>query len=328
MTLPLSLLFCAAACSEPSEPGSAARKVPQVVPSIAIDSACRGLTITLIGSNNVSVTFPDRSTCGSGLVLIPAGAPTRGGPGKRSVSIPVRLLNASDYTIQTPAALVLAPGGRVVLNPAGEPGSKLLPQNADSVRAGTGEWVWLVGAGAAVPVGDSTAVRTLVIRLDSPVTRGGVAFTPEAVQVTAAGWVLLTSTSPAIDTTKVVQQPGTSMEMYRTALIIGFDPSLSDQVKGAFFVEHGLTVLGVTSFGWYYVSFPDPGQSFQAYDGIMDSLRSVSGVRFVLSIFHQRGVIERENGRLPSDELKRVRGSSGRDGWIGQTWWNRTSGIG
>jgi len=299
------LLLCAASCRQPLEPSIGAPEIISVSQSIATDSACRTVTITLVGSNNLNVVYPDRNQCGSGLVLIPGGAPTRNGPGKRNVNLPVRLLNQSGYTIQSPATVVLSPLGRVVINPAGQPASKLVPQNADSVRAGTGEWIWLTGAAGTVGIGDSTAARTMVIRLDSPVTTGQVAFTMEATQLTSMGWVLLTSNSPNIDTTKLIERPGTDMVLYRTTLMLRFEDGVSDDVKQSFFTQNGLTVLGVTTSRFFYVTFDDPGTSIAAFDAVQESLRASSLVRLVLEAFHSGGIIPHNAARFPSDSLKR-----------------------
>lgn len=300
------LVLCTSACSPPLEPSPHLPGDIQAAPAVTTDSACRTVTVTLVGSNNLSVAFPNRAQCGSGLVLIPGGTPTRSGPGKRNVNLPVRLLNTSSYTIQSPATTVLPPGGRLVLAPAGQPATAIIPQNADSVRAGTGEWVWLVGSSGTVAVGDSTAARTLVIRLDSPVTSGQVTFTMEAPQLTPAGWLLLTSNSPGIDTTKQVQRPGTDMIMYRTSLMLRFQDGLSDQQKQAILTANGLTVLGVTVSGLFYVSFADPGPSITAFDAFVDSLNATPGIWHVLPVYRSGGILPHDAARFPNDSLRRA----------------------
>jgi len=306
MTHSLLLILCSAACRQPLDPEPYPRDTPPASLSIATDSACRVITMTLVGSNNLSVTFPNRATCGSGLVIITAGTPTRSGPGKRNVNLAVRLLNKSAYTIKTPALATLAPSARVVLDPSGQPGSKIIPQNADSLRPGTGEWVWLVGTTGNVPINDSTAAKTISIRLDSPVTTGLVAFTMDAIQVTSMGWTLLTSNRAAIDTTKRVQRPGTNMIMYRTALMLRFKEGVTDQDKQTFFSQNGLTVLGVTPSQLFYVAFSDPGTSIGAYDAIQDSLRAHPAVKLVLEAYHSGGIVPGVASRFPDDKLKRA----------------------
>lgn len=304
MTLSL-LILCSAACRQPLEPEPYPRDTPPASLSIATDSACRVITMTLVGSNNLTVTFPNRATCGSGLVIIPAGTATRSGPSKRNVNLPVRLLNKSAYTIKTPALATLSPSARFVLAPSGQPGSKIIPQNADSVRPGTGEWVWLVGTTGNVPINDSTPSRTITIRLDSPVTTGLVAFTMDAIQVTSMGWTLLTENRANIDTTKTIQRPGTDMVMYRTALTLSFNEGVTDVAKQAFFAQYSLTVLGVDTFGEFYVSFADPGTNINTFDALKDSLRSHPSIKYVLELYRSGGVTPEQSVRFPSDALKR-----------------------
>jgi hypothetical protein len=258
----------------------------------------------LVGNNNVTVQFPNRIQCGSGLILIPGGTPTRSGGGKRNVNVPVRILNSGDLTIKSPSTVGLPPSGRVVLVPGGEPASKIIPQNADSLRAGTNEWVWLVGSSTMVPVGDSTSARTLTIRLDSPVTSAQVVFNQEAFRFTAAGWLLLSSNSPKLDSTKVIQRPGTAEVLFRTSVMIQFEDGIPDASKQSFFTQQGFTVLGVTEAGTFYVTVPDPGSSFSAFAAMIDNLRATAEVRLVVPLYFS-GFDIKIDGRFPNDSLKR-----------------------
>jgi microcompartment protein CcmK/EutM len=302
MIVSLFLSLCASGCSQPLEPvfGNLP-KGPEFAPPVATDSACRTVSMTLVGSKVVNVTFPDRGSCGSGLVLIPGGTATRNGPGKRNVNLPIRLLNASNYTIESPATVVLPPDGRVVLDPAGQPPSTIIPQNADSVRAGSGEWVWLVGSAGTVLVNDSTAARTLVIRLDTPVTTGQVTVTMEAVQTTAQGWTLVTDNIPAPDTTKLLARPGAQIVFYRTDALIEFESGVSDSAKVAFFAQAGIQVLGVTAPPeLFYVRIPDPGTSITVFDAYFDQLNAMPEVLLAVKV-EKSGSRPGVDGRFPDD---------------------------
>ena len=303
------LLLCAAGCRQPLEPHLVPPAGLRPSQAIATDSACRAVTITLVGSNNLTVAFPDRTQCGSGLIVIPGGTPTRNGPGKRNVNLPVRLLNASGHTTQLPAQTVLAPGDRVVLAPTGQPGTKLIPQNADSVRAGTGAWVWLVGAAGLLPVNDSTAARTLVIRLDSPVTTGAIVLTMDGVQYATGGpWILLTSTLPTLDTTRLILRGGT--EYFRTEVALRFRNTVSDTEKQAFFVRLGLEVIGVTVAEQFFVRFSDPGTSLPAFDAAVASLRDEPEVASVSVL--ARSLDPGTSARFPND----ASGGQTRPSWL------------
>ncbi len=258
---------------------------PVLAPPVPTDSACRSLTITLVGNNNVTVSFPDRAACTSGLIPIRAGSPTRSGGAKLTVNIPLRLLNRTAYSALSPTTTSLSPSNRFVLAPSGEPPSKIVPQNADSVRPGTSAWVWLVGSAGTVPQNDSTGVRTLSIRLESPVTIGQVLFATEAALQTTLGWPVLVSDLPVFDTTKLVQQPGTSIVMFRTAAALRFTNGVSDAAKQAFFAQNGLTVLGVTRTGLFFVGFTDPGNSFSQYEAFLSVLRAKPEVVVVMPAY-------------------------------------------
>lgn len=313
MLVAIAAAVCVLGCRQPLEPANDSplpERPTLAAPIVPTDSACRTVTITLVGNNDLSVAFPNRAQCGSGLVLIQAGNPTRSGGGKRNVNLPVRLLNSSSLAIKTPATISLLPSQRQVLAPVGEAPSKIAPQNHDSVRSGSGAWVWIVGSSATIPPGDSTGLRSVTIRLESPVTSGRVTLTMEAIRVTPQGWTILTSNTVTLDASKLIQRPGTSSQMYRTAAVVTFVPGVSDVSKQSYFAAQGLTVLGVTTFGWYYVTFADPGQSISAFDTKIQTLRSQPGVAAVTPVFQSGGMTPINQSRYPSDSLKR-------DSWLG-----------
>jgi hypothetical protein len=308
MVLSLVLSLCVSACSEPTEPRTSslgsAPGGPVAAPPVPTDSACQSLTITLVGSNNLTLAFPERSSCTSGFVLIPGGTATRSGGAKRTVNIPIRLLNQTGYPVQMPATLVLNPASRVVLAPLDQPISKIVPQNQDSIRSGPGEWVWLVGSSGTIQLSDSTPARTVSIRLESSVTSAAVTFTSEATMLTGAGWPLLTTAFPPVDATKMIQRPATSISMFRTAAALRFVDGISDAAKQSFFSQNGLTVLGVTVSDLFFVSFADPGTSIAAFDSILNVLRSKPEILRVLPVYAS-GFEPRDASRFPVDSMKR-----------------------
>lgn len=313
------VVSCIAGCSRPVEPvePSPPPGRPALAPPVPTDSLCRRVSFAFTGSNGIVVTFPDRAACPSGLVVIPGGTATRTGGGGKHANIPVRLLNRSGYAIQSPGAMVLAPADRVILAPSGQPGSKLTPQNHDSTRAGS--WVWLVGSQGTVGANDSTSARTLILRLDSPATSAQVTLAVEAQLLSAGGWPLLAYEGPVIDVTKVATQPGTGVSVYRTAVWLTFQPSVTDQSKQAFFTQNSLTVRGVTTYGVFAVTFADPGPTYETYAAFMNLLRSKPEVATVAP-YYRSDLKEHEAARYPSDSLKRVDWFSSSAGIQMLTW--------
>lgn len=238
-------LTYSAACARPMLPEYVPTQTVQAEPAsasqIPSDSACRTVTFTFSGSSAISVGFPNRSACTSGLIVIPGGTATRSGGGGKNANIPIRFLNRSGYPVHSPATLALAPGGRVVLDPLGQLASKITPQNADSVRSGS--WVWLVGASGTVPINDSTSGKTLVIALASPANSAQLTFTVEAERLVGGVWPLVTENIPDPDTTKLIARPGTGIVYYRVDATLMFKSGVSDAAKQTLFSEMGITPL-------------------------------------------------------------------------------------
>lgn len=299
-----ALLYCLTACTQPFEASPPpAPSGPLQAPPVVMDSACARITFMFSGSSGISVAFPNRDACTDGVVVIPGGPATRSGSGSKNANIPIRLLNRTGYTIESPPTVVLAPGGRMILEPAGGSPNKLTPQNHDSVRAGS--WIWQVGGAGTVAAGDSTLVETLVVRLDSPASSAQMTFTVEAQLLSAGGWPLFTTTAPVLDPSKTVAVPGTDVVYFRTSGTLLFKEGVSDQAKQQFFAENGLAVRGVTTSGLFFVSFPDPGESLAALEAFVESIGSKPEVlTFGPDILS--GIRENFSARFPTDGLQRT----------------------
>jgi hypothetical protein len=152
---------------------------------------------------------------------------------------------------------------------------------------------------------DSTSVRTISVRLESPVSSAALSFVTEASMTTPMGWSYLASSMPRLDTTKLIARPGTSLVAYRTAAILRFVQGISDQAKQTFFSQNGLSVIGVQDDGTFYVSFSDPGQSIEAFDAIINGLRSKPELMVALEIY-RTGLEERDAARYPVDQITRA----------------------
>jgi hypothetical protein len=147
-------------------------------------------------------------------------------------------------------------------------------------------------------------MRTISIRLESTVTSAQVAFSMDAVRFTAAGWMLLTSNMPVLDTTKLIQRTGATDILYRTSVMVRFEPDVSDAAKQAFFSLHSYHVLGVTESGTFYVQVPDPGPTYAAYDAMLESLNATAEVRHALPLYRSGGFTIKTNGRISHDSLQ------------------------
>jgi hypothetical protein len=140
--------------------------------------------------------------------------------------------------------------------------------------------------------------------LESPVTSAQVALSIEAVRFTPAGWVLLTSTMPILDPTKLIERTGTTDILYRTAVMQRFESNVSDAAKQTFFALHRHQVLGVTESGTFYVQVPDPGPTYAAYDAMLESLNATVGIRHALPLYRRGGFTIKTNGRIPNDSFE------------------------
>jgi hypothetical protein len=193
----------------------------------------------------------------------------------------VRVLNRSGYTFLGPAIATL-----VLWETIG-----LTSLNADSLEDGTGAGVWRIGDLKRVPVGDSTAVKTLIVRINDSTNVATLSLEFDPRYFHAMGWEILTSQGARIDTTRRVQRPGTSLVYYRTSLSIGFKDATTDASKQAFFSRNGLTVLGVTTSQQFFVSFADPGPGIDRYDALVAKLRADPSIRFVVDVCHSGCII-------------------------------------
>jgi len=88
-------------------------------------------------------------------------------------------------------------------------------------------------------------------------------------------WPLLTgiNTLPALDTTRLVALPSGRL-VYRTDITLRFKDGVTDSAKAAFFRRHGMSVVGVTRSGQFFVRIPDPGPSLDSLFSLLERLRS------------------------------------------------------
>jgi hypothetical protein len=98
-----------------------------------------------------------------------------------------------------------------------------------------------------------------------------------------ADWPRLTELL-VLDTTRLVTLPNNTYQLYRTELVIVFEDGMSDASKQSILNSLGMTVLGVTAAGSFFVRFPDRGPSYQAYRAFVDSVRARPGIRVVAPI--------------------------------------------
>ena len=96
-------------------------------------------------------------------------------------------------------------------------------------------------------------------------------------------WPLLIDSLPRLDATRRVQLPS-GRWLYRANLTLRFKESVSDSAKIGFFSRHGMTVVGVTRSGRFFVNIPDPGPTLDSLMGRLQRLRAEPEIRFVASL--------------------------------------------
>ena len=93
-------------------------------------------------------------------------------------------------------------------------------------------------------------------------------------------WPILT-TYPLLDTSRVVQLPGDTFQLFRTDITLRFRIGVSDSARRVFFNRHSMIVVGVTRSGQFFVRIPDPGPSAQNLFDALDALRSEPDIGIV-----------------------------------------------
>ena len=96
-------------------------------------------------------------------------------------------------------------------------------------------------------------------------------------------WPLLIDSFPRLDTTRRVQLPS-GRWLYRANITLRFKESVSDSAKREFFSRHGMTVVGVTRSGRFFVGIPDPGPTLDSLMGRLQLLRTEPEIRFAASL--------------------------------------------
>ncbi|MGH2397675.1 MAG: S8 family serine peptidase, partial [bacterium] len=170
--------------------------------------------------------------------------------------------------------------------------------------------------------GDSGAPILLDIQgeADSTVTLGGIhsgragsnrVFSPwsgivqdyGSLSVTARtqapSWPLLVDSVPQLDTTRLVQLPS-GRYLHRANITLRFKDNVSKSAKVAFFNRHGMTVVGVTQSGQFFVGIPDPGPSLESLFTVLRQLRTEPEILIAASL-NFSPLEEVRNFRFPVD---------------------------
>lgn len=170
----IAIVLCgltAGSCSyaQPVEPASLA--------VVGSSYFCGRVQFTITSPTTVTPDWPDRPCNGNPpLAILDAGTMGWSEANDRTLTMPLRIINRGTEPVQLPIRLILAVSGKSVLDPVETSNTKLVPLNQDSTRA-NGTTVWLVGGTGTVGPGDSTAIKTVLIRVDTPVIKGQFAFT-------------------------------------------------------------------------------------------------------------------------------------------------------
>jgi hypothetical protein len=161
----------------------------------------------------------------------------------------------------------------------------------------------MIGAPTSVVAGDSTGVKTLTIKMDSPASSAQLDYTVEGQQLTAGGWPLLNGVPTNLDTlSRVVMASG--VELLRRHLIIEFEVGVTDSAIRALFSSRQIQVLSVTKAGQFFIRTLDPGVTYAQYDSMVQSLRGTPEVLLAAPILYS-GLEITLPGRYPGDHLAR-----------------------
>jgi len=175
----LSLAVCIGSCSDEElvSPRTLSPPVSAIV--VAADSLCARIQFTITGPTAVQTTFPNRTSCTTGTVVIRGPAATWAQNPSRRLRLFVRILNKSGQTLQLPVRVFLPSTGTVVIAPSGTSATKVVALNADSSQAGGGK-IWFTGGTGSLIPNDSTSLDTLEFNVQSPVTQARFTFQPTA----------------------------------------------------------------------------------------------------------------------------------------------------
>src|SRR5438093_7115027 len=99
---------------------------------------------------------------------------------------------------------------------------------------------------------------------------------PAAQQPT---WPLLVDSFPKLDTTRRIQLPS-GRWLYRANITLRFKESVADSAKIGFFSQHGMTVVGVTRSGKFFVGIPDPAPTMDSLMGRLQRLSTEPEIAF------------------------------------------------
>jgi hypothetical protein len=251
-----------------------------LVPAVS-DSACRVIRLQLAGPQ---VTYPNRTTCGTGLTLISGGSPSLVDGDNRTVRIPLRVLNRGNDPMLEPVRVIYTPGAVEVIG-SGTP-ANVTAHVGDSVLAG-GKLLWLVGTTHTIATGDSTAAKNIYIKLESPAADAKVALGVEAM---AEGGF----PAGAPDSTPVWFSHDTSYTnggrgFLRGVIGVSFKAGTTPSQKNAAIASVGGAVIGGRGgdSGWdgvYYLRIADSGGGVQLQAAV-DALKARSEI-LVATLIH------------------------------------------
>lgn len=313
------LSFASGGCRDEMPTGGALPSDHPVFQSIlSSDSVCARLTFTITSSTAVTTTFPSRTTCISGLVVIKGPNATWAQNPNRRLQLFVRVLNKGTEAIQLPVRLYLPSTGTTVTAPSGTPSSKVVAVTPDSSEAGGGR-IWFIGGSGVLAVNDSTRLDTLAFNVQSPATAATFQFLASAATFSGApgGWPKVRDSFPTLDTSRTIVMTGDTARYYRTEALVRFANGTNDAAKQAILTGVGATVIAATPAGGIFIRFPDPGNSLTAYRAFLDGLASKSGVTAVSPILRS-GARPMSFARFPSDGSGQTRSD-----WVGastSTW--------
>jgi hypothetical protein len=251
----------------------------QPLESIALSTVgssyyCGRIQFTITSPTTVSANWPD-NPCGgdSPLALVRTLVFSWSEANGRTLTMPLRIINQGTLPLHLPIRMILAISGKTVMLPAETSSSTMVPQNQDSTRT-DGTTVWLVGGTGTVAAGDSTSVRTILFRIDSPVTKGRLLFTINAETADLVPLVPPDSEPAWFANDSSYLDSGRGL--LKSVLLVRFDPAASQAERQVAIDSVVGTVIGGVRFGasdgFYEIAVPN-AVTLSGLDSVLVKLR-------------------------------------------------------
>jgi hypothetical protein len=264
------------------------------------DSVCARLQAAVSASNTVAVTYPARSSCSGGILLVKSGNASWD-QNSITLNIPIRILNQSSQSIPLPIMVQFPDSGKKVIVPSGTSGVQTIHScNADVWASAGPLWNFSKGSATSLAPGDSTSTKTVGNLLYAPATTVQMSYLTPVIAAVNGMPSLPNGLPPAAyDSSKLTVSP-TGARYYRTLVRLRLKPLVTDSAVFALAARNRLTIIGKRDIENVFAQLPDSGTSYEKFQAIMARLKSepilVTPVRIAADA---ETIID--NGRYPDD---------------------------